>query len=56
VATTRQTVLENDVLGWASGPLCGKMRQMLAGILHHSIDGRAAHDEAAASAGAFAER
>jgi hypothetical protein len=30
------------------------MRQMLAGFLYHSIDGRAADDEAAAGAGAFA--
>ena len=32
------------------------MRQMLAGLLHHGIDGRAAHDETTAGAGAFAER
>ena len=32
------------------------MRQMLTGLLHHSIDGRAAYDETTASAGAFAER
>ena len=32
------------------------MRQMLAGVLHDGIDGRATDDEAAAGAGAFAER
>ena len=56
VAIDRGTVLEADIFSRTGEQLRGEMRQMLAGVLHHGIDGRAADDEAAAGAGAFAER
>jgi hypothetical protein len=56
VAIEREAVLETDVLGWAGEQLGGEMRQMLADLLHHGIDGRATYDETTTGAGAFAER
>ena len=56
MAIARASVLETDILGWTGEQLRGKVRQMLAGLLHYSIDSRAAHDETATGAGAFAKR
>src|SRR5215831_6969075 len=50
------SVLKTDVIGWTRQELRGEMRQVLTRLLHYGIDGRAAHDEAAASTGAFAQR
>jgi hypothetical protein len=49
-------VLKTDGIGRTCQELRGEMRQMLAGLLHDGIDGRAAHDETATGTGAFANR